>query len=148
MEQNILDYFGEFEENVKIVVLKYFYFESEARLYAARLKEAGITSFISNANIVTALPLGEGGIGLHIREADLEAALEIVQQLDSNKNQDAEQSFHDADLAEIEYQRQLNQGNQAQSDRVYWLLGLLIALILLQIYLQSIGVLKPWQEYF
>lgn len=148
MELDVLDYFGEFEEDIKIVVLKYFYFESEARLYAARLKEAGINSFISNTNIVTALPLGEGGIGLHIRETDLSEALEIVQQLDLNKNQVAEQSFHDADLAEIEYQKQLNKTDKHQSDRVYWILGLLISLILIQIYLRSIGVLKPWQDYF
>ena len=51
----------------KIVAVKYFYAESEARLYTARLREVGIRSFISNANTANTLPLGEGGVGLHVR---------------------------------------------------------------------------------
>ena len=95
MDQQILDYFEGFEENTRIVPLKYFFFESEAHLYAARLKEAGIPCFISNANIMTVLPLGGGGgIGLHIREADLPEASRIAARLDYQKNHDTPELFH------------------------------------------------------
>ena len=36
-----------------IIAIKYFFFESNARLYAARLKDEGIPSFVSNAHSIT-----------------------------------------------------------------------------------------------
>ena len=72
MENEILDYFG--EESYyqgKIIAIKYFYFESQALLYAAQLRANGVRVFVSNTNTITAFPLGNGGIGLHILEADI-----------------------------------------------------------------------------
>ena len=42
MENTVLDFFEEYDENVKVVIVKSFYWESQAYLYAARLKEVGI----------------------------------------------------------------------------------------------------------
>ena len=67
MEKKALDYFGEESFYTgKIIAVKYFYFESRAYLYAARLRNEQINCFVSNTNAVTAFPLGDGGIGLHI----------------------------------------------------------------------------------
>ena len=96
MKNRILDYFEDsFDEDTKIVLVKYFYFESEARLNAARLKKEGIKCFVSNTNTITAFPLGEGGIGLHVKDTDLEQATKIVIEMHENKISEPEQNFHD-----------------------------------------------------
>ena len=109
MKDQILDYFGDsknqFEKNARIVRIRTFYFEWKARVYAARLKEANIPCFISNANAITALPMGgSGGIGLHIKETDTKAALKIIEELDHNMIKEVEEDFREADLEEIEFQ--------------------------------------------
>jgi hypothetical protein len=47
MEDRILDYFGDEatwdQQDLKIVVARYFYMEAEARLYAARLNQEGMS---------------------------------------------------------------------------------------------------------
>ncbi|MCB0547304.1 MAG: DUF2007 domain-containing protein [Phaeodactylibacter sp.] len=152
MDQQILDYFGDFEEGTRIVPLKYFFFESEARLYAARLKEAGIPCFISNANIMTALPLGGGGgIGLHIREADLADATRIVTLLDlQEENGGQDDTFHDADYDDIEYQRALNEPPMAikPGHAWYWLVIGIVLLVILRAFLRAAGVVESWRDFF
>ena len=105
MENEILDYFADNEYyKGRIIAIKYFYFESQARLYAARLREVGIRCFVSNANTITAFPLGDGGIGLHIREKDSDEALQIIRKMDINNLQDRNDfSFRDADEDDIQF---------------------------------------------
>ncbi|MEL6865159.1 MAG: hypothetical protein AAFP19_12100 [Bacteroidota bacterium] len=141
MDENILDYFEddaekEFDAGTKIIAIKYFYFESQARLYAARLKEANIRSFVSNANTTTVLPFGEGGIGLHIRESDQEEALAIIRELDvNNVNDPPPQSFRDADEEDIAYERALNQDEKKPFDPAIITIIIIIIILLLQLFL-------------
>lgn len=130
MKNQILDYFGDsFDEGTKIVTVKYFYFESEARLNAARLKKEGINCFVSNTNAITAFPLAEGGIGLHVKEKDLERATEIVMEMHENKISEPDQDFNEADLDEIEYQKALNE--PPIKPQHYIFLAIIVLLILL-----------------
>ena len=94
-----------FEEGVQIIVIKHFFAESQARLYAAHLKDAGIPSFISNANIMATLPLGGGGgIPLHIKASDAVAAQRVISRLDFQAEKELEeQNFHDATKEDILY---------------------------------------------
>ncbi|MEM9919990.1 MAG: hypothetical protein AAF990_17985 [Bacteroidota bacterium] len=148
MSEEILDHFSDFEDQfeagTKIVVAKYFYFESEARLYAARLKEAGIKSFISNANIISVMPLGEGGIGLHIKEDDLPSALPIIRKMDQRNTRDeTDLSYHDADKEDIAYEKSISL--QRQSSRkikpaVIVVLAIVILMILINALLNSLSV--------
>jgi len=120
MENDILDYLGEEEYyKGKILAIKYFYFESQAILYVARLREQGIKSFISNTNTITAFPLGNGGIGLHIREIDFDNALTIIKELDNN-NQFGPQnvSFHDADHEDIAYEKALEEQKNKKEPQI------------------------------
>ncbi len=152
MDQQIPGHLGDFEENTRIIPLKYFFFESEARLYGARLREAGIPCFISNANIMTALPLGGGGgIGLHIREADLEEASQIVARLDYlEENGSGEDSFHNADHDDIEYQRALNEPPMAikTGQAWYWLVIGIAFLVILRAFLRAAGAVESWRDFF
>lgn len=150
MTSNSIDWPEEaFEPDTRIIVLRYFHSEREARIYAARLKEAHIRHFLSNANMNTALPLSPGGIGLHIREDDLSRASSILARLDYEKTKRRkDESFHDADLEDIAYYKALH---QKQSTNVKWLLvliGLLIGLVVTRALLRALGVVELWRDAF
>ncbi len=113
MEDKILDFFPEDHQDFgpgEIIIIKFFYFETPARIYAARLKEANIPSFVSNST--TSIPFGNGSISLHIRKVDQEKAVHIVHQLDKRNllnEVDEDESFHDADHDDIAYQKALHE---------------------------------------
>ncbi len=133
---DILDYFEEDGAAYRgaVIAIKYFYFESQARLYAARLREAGIPCFVSNANTITAFPLGDGGIGLHVRAIDAESASGIIRELDSNdQTTDEDDAFREADHEDIAYQRELHEGPLR---RQRWVLTAIAVIILLVILLR------------
>jgi hypothetical protein len=115
MKNKNLDYIGEEEYyKGKIIALRYFYFESQALLYAARLRDKQIKCFVSNTNSNTSFPLGNAGIGLHTREIDFGQSLKIIKEMDNNdRNGSQHISFHDADQEDIAYERSLTeQGNK------------------------------------
>ncbi len=136
MENEILDYFADNEYyKGRIIAIKYFYFESQASLYEARLKQAGIRCFVSNVNTITAFPLGDGGIGLHIREKDRNEAMQIISQLDNNNLHDQNDfSFHDADEDDIRYFMAVDQRNH-KMDRGYVVLVIILLLLVLSSFL-------------
>jgi hypothetical protein len=151
MDEQPLDYFGTFEESSRIVTAKHFFRASEAHLYAARLREAGIPHYISNTNIMTALPLGGGGdIGLHVRAQDLEEATRIIARLDFQKEQQEEGDFRDAGHDDIEYQRQLTEASSGGglSPYWYWALVLIAILVALRAYLRASGAVNRWWDFF
>ena len=152
MEDRILDFFEEeFDQDTRIIAVKYFYFETEARLYAARLKEAQIPSFISNTNVSTALALGEGGIGLHIREEDAAEATRIIAQLDLQKKLDnpEDDSFRDADLEEIRYLEAIHKEDPAKDRTVIAIILMIILFLVLRAFLRGRGgFLDFWRDAF
>lgn len=144
-----LDYFGEFEEDIKIVVVKYFYFDSEAHIYAARLRAAGIKSFVSNSNTIAAVPLGEGGIGLHVRDRDLAEATRIVYKLDQQEGDlHNNQDFREADLAEIEYERQVHYNKNFVNKKLLFFICIIISLVILRAFLRARGWVESWWDFF
>ena len=140
MENEILDYFADNEYyKGRIVAIKYFYFESQARLYAARLREVGIRCFVSNANTITAFPLGDGGIGLHIREKDSEEAAHIIRQMDKNNLQDGNEfSYRDADEDDIQYFINVSKKSN-KIDRAYITIVVILLLVILSSFLRAMG---------
>ena len=146
MQDEILDYFEEEGKPVKVVIVKYFFLESIARLYSARLREAGVPSFIGNANAITAFPLGGGGITLHVREKDLPVAKKIVDELDLQAKTPVEEDFRDASQEDIDFQRTL----QAEQDpsRSYPLLITFFVFIIIVIILRAIARATGWVPNF
>jgi len=136
MENEILDYFADNEYyKGRIIAIKYFYFESQARLYAARLREADIRCFVSNANTITAFPLGDGGIGLHIREKDSDEAIQIIRRMDVNNLQDQNDfSFRDADEDDIQYFINISKKSN-KIDRAYITIVIILLLVILSSFL-------------
>ncbi|MEO1712994.1 MAG: hypothetical protein AAFU60_06630 [Bacteroidota bacterium] len=147
MKDEILDYFEERDGSpVKVIIVKYFFLESVARLYSARLREAGIPSFIANANAITAFPLGGGGITLHIRERDLPAAQKIVQALDEQGSMPADEDFRNASLEDIEFQRELQK--EEDPKRTYPLVITFFVLIILLVLLRAMARALGWVPNF
>ena len=147
MQDEILDFFEERDGSpVKVVIVKYFFLESVARLYSARLREAGIPSFIANANAITAFPLGGGGITLHIRERDLSAAQQIVQALDEQGSMPADEDFRNASLEDIEFQRELQK--EEDPKRAYPLVITFFVFIILLVLLRAIARALGWVPNF
>ena len=132
---DVLEYYnneGFYREGVHIVTVKVFYFESKARLYEARLKEVGIPCFVSNANTVNVMPLGEGGIRLHVRATDLEAATAVVEELDTlNVTDGSVFTHHDADHEDIAWEKMVNSkdGKNTTSDTSPMLIAIIVVLI-------------------
>ncbi len=112
---------------------------AEARLYLARLEEAGVRSFISNANASQLLPFSEGGIALHIYEDDVELASEIIAEMDDNMIAPIEEDYREADLDDIEFARYLNEKEKKLSEgvrgRSFWIL---VAVAILMLFLAAI----------
>ncbi len=148
MQDEILDYFEERDGSpIKVVIVKYFFLESVARLYSARLREAGIPSFIANANAITAFPLGGGGITLHIRERDLPAAQKIVQTLDEQGSMPADEDFRNASIEDIEFQREL-QKQEDDPKKAYPLVVIFFVFIIILVILRAIARAMGWVPNF
>lgn len=67
-----------------VVFLESYYEPMAANLARTRLEAAGIPCFLSNENLVSMLPLYSpitGGVRLHVRQADAEAALAILSEV-------------------------------------------------------------------
>jgi len=134
MQNDILDYFK--EENSfydkKIIQIKTFYFATEAEIMAARLKDEGIPCFVSNANVVTAMPLGNGTVGLHVREDHEARARQLIEEMEENLRRENNEDFHDADHDDIEFQKRLNeQANQGANISYKIAMGILIVFIVI-----------------
>ena len=69
-------------EDEPTVVLRYFYMDTEAQFAALELRNADIPCYISNSNAHTLLAVGQGWIGLHVRQGDLPAAIAALQAVD------------------------------------------------------------------
>lgn len=148
MEDQILDNFDEFDDQTRIVVVKHFYFESQARLYAARLKEAGIKCVVSNATLQTMLPVEQGGIKLLVRETDLEEASQIVRQMDRKNNEvSTDDSYHDIDEQGIAYLQSLEKEKKGNL-WLQWLVILILLLLLIRAFLRAGGWIDSGWDFF
>lgn len=142
-----LDYFDDFEEDVQVIAIRYFSFTSEASLYAARLRAAGIRCFISNTNSVTMLPVEQPAIGLHIREEDRAAALTLIQSIDQQLATAPDISYHEADEEEIDYLRSVEEGEKG-NNALLWLVALIIGLLVFRSFARAAGLAPVFWDWF
>jgi len=133
MQDEILDYFQEErKKGRKIIQIKTFYFSTEAGVFAARFKDEGIPCFVSHANTVSVMPMGDGGVGLHIFEDHKSRALQLIKEMEQNLQNDPDEDFREADLDDIEFERRLNENRQTVAPWTYKLaIGLVVALMIL-----------------
>ncbi len=133
-----------------VIILKNFYFESKARLYIARLEEAGIPAFLSNVNTTTFIPFGHGGITLHIRKKDARQALEIIKELDAIESGEkpSEETFHDAEKEDILFEKEAHAIKNRRVNSILLFITLfLLSLFLLRIFFRAAGYFE-WFDYF
>ena len=120
------------------VIAKRLRSEAEAAVYAARLREVGIDSFVSNSHAGTLIPFVNGGFLLHVREEDLERAGEIMSELDQLAQVRVDGDFRDADHGDIAFEKAITDHESwVRSDKnnliaVGFVLLVIAALILAQ----------------
>ena len=142
MKEDLLDYFGDsFDARTRVVTVRHYAFENEARLYQAGLKQAGIPSFLSNANINTAFPLGGGDIGLHVRQRDYAEANTLLGDMEANMR--AEQDFREADEEDIAFEKAVHESHLRQAKVFWWVVGIIVFLVVLYRLLRTTGALHP-----
>lgn len=101
-----------FRDDVRVVILRRFEHEAQANIYAARITEAGIHCFISNATTGGILPFIPGGFVMHVAESDLPEARAILEEMDGNLKIQSNLDYRDASLEDIEYEKTVYQNEQ------------------------------------
>lgn len=142
MKEDLLDHFGDsFDTRTRVVALRHYAFEQEARLYEVGLKNAGIPCFISNANTNTAFPLGGGDIRLHVRGRDQARADALLRDMEANLT--AEQDFRDADQEDIAFEKAVHESHLRQARIFWWVVGITVLLVVTYRLLRTTGALHP-----
>lgn len=116
-------------------IVKHFYSEQIASLYLNRLKAEGIPCFLSNTATSTLMPFGEGGISLHVEDKDVETAMEIILEMDENALQKVDEDFKEADLADIIYEKEVQEYEQSLKANPSKFINLLFIILLIIIIL-------------
>ena len=102
---------------MRVVILRRFVHEGQANIYAARLHEAGIDTFISNATTGGMLPFIPGGFVMHVAETNYEDALEIIEKMDDNLKVQSNLDYRNADIEDIEYEHSVYRREQKMERR-------------------------------
>ena len=128
-------------KSTEIVLVKKLFSESEAMIYQARLSEAGIPSFISNANMNTIFPPVAGGVGIHVHNYNEDKALVIIAELDKLATEDNSVfTHHDATMEDIMYEKSIKEESYRNKSFWFWLVVALVALLLMRFLLKSMGL--------
>lgn len=81
----------------KLVILKTFMYPSEAYPLMSKLENEGIMCFLDGENTITVHPFlsnAIGGVKLKIRESDLKAALQIIDEIEKKFAETVHQNVH------------------------------------------------------
>lgn len=119
-----------FRDNIKVILLRRFVSEPIAQIYLARLKREGIPCFLSNTYMSNLLPFNDGGFLLHIQQTDLNAAMEVLNELDRNHSMRSDGPFHDADLEDIRFEQQITE----MEDRMNGKYGATVASVIILVF--------------
>lgn len=145
---NYYEEFDGFDKKTRILVVKQFFFESEAHIYAARLREEGIRCEISSATIQTILPVEQAGIKLLVRESDLEEATKIIALMDMQKQMVPEGPFHDIDKEEIKYMQEVEEEKKKGNRNLLWVVLFILAALVLRAFLRGAGLIDSSWDFF
>jgi len=145
IEDDILDFEGAYDQNSRLVIIQAYGTDSEARIAAARLREAGISCTISHSLVNAMLPLIGESIRLYVKEDDVQRASYIVAKL--NRTEESVVSYHDADHDDIEYLKAVHT-TPGVNKYALWLFWILAALLVLRALLRASGIMQGWYDPF
>lgn len=127
--------------------LAFFHDDRMAALFQARLEEAGIPSFVSNAHANSLLPQLGGGVGIHIHKENLELGKEVLSKFQELQATDQSVfTHHEATHADIEYEKQINSPKNWSKFSI--VATILLLLVLLRYLAKSQGILPQIFEPF
>ncbi len=112
------------------ILIKHFYQETEAHLYAAKLRESGIESFFSNANMNSMFTADFASIGLHVDQEDAVKAQQIIEGLDlQSASDDPNFSYEEASEEDILLEKGLLEARHQRSNRIFYFIAAAILLV-------------------
>ena len=119
----------------KIVVLHQFSNLADAELARNRLMRNNIPAFIANHNGATMLPIPAIKISLHVNHKDVDRALKILQEWESQADS-YDPDFREASHEDIEFEKSLFEQRKGLTPgkEVYWfflLIGIVVLFLLL-----------------
>jgi hypothetical protein len=114
----------------RLIIIRKFYDQSQADLYSARLREAGIEHFLTNNHMNTMLHMATSEIGIQIRSQDADEVRSLFESLDEMNSENLDQSFHDADLDDIYYEKSLH---ESRNGGVSWIVTLVVLIIIIML---------------
>jgi len=133
----------------EIIIVKKTFAESQAMIYQARLKEAGIPCFVSNQNMNTVFPTIGGGISIHVNKEHEHQASDIIAQIDSLAVEDNSVfTHHDATIEDIDYEKKLKEGYYNRKALWPWVVGILLILIIARLIAKATGILPDYLDLF
>ncbi len=145
MNSQILDAPDDFDGSLRIVTVKHFDQETEAYLFTAQLRAAGIPNFLSNSTASAALPLLPSlGIGVHVLEEDLPDASKVLARMQYRQQNPPEEKFFDADHEDIIYQQTLTNSKKKTYPVILSWLIVVILLLLIRAWIRAIG----WANFY
>ena len=124
-------------------LIRHYYTEGPAQVAAARLEAAGIRCFVSNTLSATAFPLTSPAIGLYINETDLSRAATILQEMDEAAR--TEPDYREADHADIEFARSVNEGRQGIPFWVYAMLLVIVSFLIWRVWNRAADGQPAWE---
>ena len=111
------------------VLIKHFHQEAKAHLYAAKLRESGIESFFSNANMNSMFTADFASMGLHVNQEDATEAQQIIEGLDlQSASDDPNFSFEEASEEDILLEKGLLEVRNQHSNRLFYIIAAAILL--------------------
>lgn len=116
------------DASVETVIFRRFTIESEAQLISAYLNRHNIPNFLSNTFMNQMLPMGHGGISLHIRSSDVSKAEDVMDDLDDTTIHDLEL---DIEKGEVTVKKSGSSGHNKLS---IWYLAIIMIIVLLLIF--------------
>ncbi len=135
MADDILDDLDEFEGfdlDAEVIRVKLFYNSAKANIYAARLREEGIKTFLSSSNMNAVIPSNFSQIGLHIKKEDEEQALIIIQEMDVQYESDNPSfSIKEASSEDALIEQQLIHERKQANDPFFVLIIAVLAVIII-----------------
>ena len=117
----------------QIITVRKFYDSVTAEIYAAKLRDEGVSFHLRDGNIANILHLATQSIRLEIHAKDREWVERILSELDQLHRSEPDEDFREADQEEIQYQKKLHEEKTAvwPKKNIQWLFLIVLVLILL-----------------